>query len=390
MQNMNANTSNFVPLVDNSLKDLTTHVNATVAVTGYANAILNLFIQPMSPLQPWYPSLNGNLDIAKLHAQGWVDTLAPDINSKVPQAIINYGNIFTSATGDILQILANSNDNPSPPEMKRIIALLEALLDSLTTQQMTVTGLQARLKKFSDDVLNDNNNLQTGTDSIQNALNMDEQTKQKIMGMILKLQTEIAQNTEKALASEIGIGVGIFIAVAAFGLALATGGLGAPLLVGAIAVAGVGAAVGTTTAYSIDAERDREKLLSEQQQFTDETNQILALTGLVGTLNQIVNLNETAQQALTVVATLWDDLKGKLQSVIDDLKQADKVTGVLQQVELQAAQTAWGQLVKFATQMQAVTSSITLQPPLSPPATVTTTEDSPAARASSASENPTL
>ena len=367
MQNMNTNNSNFAPLVDNSLKDLTTHVNATIAVTGYANAILNLFIKPMRPLQTWYPTLNGNLDIAKLHAQGWVDTLAPDINAKVPQAIINYGNIFTSATGDILQILATTNDNPSPADMKKIVALLKAMLNSLEAQQQVVTSLQTRLRQFSEDVLQDNTDLQTGTDSIQSALDLDEQTKQNVMGMILRLQTDIAINSQKVLESEIGLGVGIFIAVAAFGLAVATGGLAAPLLVGAIAVAGVGAAVGTTTAYSVDSQREMAQLLKEQQKLTDETNQILALTGLVGTLNQIVALNEAAQQALTVVATQWDDLKSKLQSVITDLQQAGSVTGILQQVELQAAQTAWAQLVQFATQMQLVTSSITIQPPLSPP-----------------------
>jgi hypothetical protein len=368
MQNITKNTSNFAPLVDNSLKDLTTHVNATIAVTGYANAILNLFIQPMMPLQPWYPSLNGNLDIAKLHAQGWADTLAPDINSMVPQAIIDYGNFFNAATNEILNILMNSNDNPSPTQMQTIVGLLQDMLKQLGMQQQVVSGLQIRLRQFSDDVLSDNNNLQTGTDSIQSALNMDEQTKQKIMGMIRRLQTDIALNSQKALDSEIGIGVGIFIAVAAFSLAVATGGLAAPLFVGAVALAGVGAAVGTTTAYSVDAQRDMSQLLVEQQKLTDEANQILALTGLVGTLNQTVALNEAAQQALTVVATQWDDLKGKLQSVITDLQEAGSVTGILQQVELQAGQTAWAQLVGFATQMQIVTSSITLQPALMPPA----------------------
>ncbi|HEU4386409.1 MAG TPA: hypothetical protein VFV34_01340, partial [Blastocatellia bacterium] len=117
-----------------------------------------------------------------------------------------------------------------------------------------------------------------------------------------------------------------------------------------------------------DAQREMARLLVAQQNLTDETNQILALSGLVGTLNQIVALNETAQQALTVVATLWADLRNKLQSVIADLQQAGNVTGILQQVDLQAAQTAWTQLVQFATQMQIVTSSITIQPPLSPPA----------------------
>lgn len=390
MQNITTNTSNFAPLVDNSLKDLTTHVNATIAVTGYANAILNLFIQPMMPLQPWYPSLNGNLDIAKLHAQGWADTLAPDINSMVPQAIIDYGNFFNAATNEILNILMNSNDNPSPTQMQTIVGLLQDMLAKLGMQQQVVIGLQIRLRQFSDDVLSDNNNLQTGTDSIQNALNMDEQTKQKITGMIRRLQTDIALNSQKALDSEIGIGVGIFIAVAAFSLAVATGGLAAPLFVGAVALAGVGAAVGTTTAYSVDAQRDMSQLLVEQQKLTDEANQILALTGLVGTLNQTVALNEAAQQALTVVATQWDDLRNKLQSVISDLQQAGSVTGILQQVELQAAQTAWGQLVTFATQMQIVTSSITIQPPLMPPATTATTEDSPAARADGVPENALL
>lgn len=391
MQNMNTNTSNFAPLVDNSLMDLTTHVNATIAVTGYAHAILNLFIQPMMPLQSWYPSLNGNLDTAKQHAQGWVDTLAPDINSSVPQAIINYGNIFTNATGDILQILMNSNDNPSPTQMQTIVCLLEAMLKSLGEQQQAVTGLQTRLRQFAVDVLSDNDNLQTGTDSIQSALNLDEQTVNKIMTMIVRLQTDIVLNSQKVLASEIAIGIGIFIAVAVFALAaVATGGVALPLLIGALALGGVGAAVGTTTAYSVDALREMSQLQEAQMNLKAEEMQILALTGLVNTFTNIVALNEAAQQALTVVATQWDDLRNKLQSVISDLQQAGSVTGILQQVELQAAQTAWAQLVTFATQMQIVTSSITIQPPLSPPATAATTEDSPAASANSAPENALL
>lgn len=372
MQNISTNTFNFAPLVDSSLMDLTTHVNATIAVTGYAHAILNLFIQPMMPLQSWYPSLNGNLDTAKQHAQGWVNTLAPDINSLVPQAIINYGNVFNAASGDILKILMNSNDNPSPADMQQIVALLEAMLSSLGMQQQVVIGLQTRLRQFAVDVLSDNTNLQTGTDSIQNALNLDEQTQQRIMRMILRLQTDISLNTQKVLTSEIALGIGIFIVAAAFALAVATGGAAAPLLIGAIALAGVGAAVGTTTAYSVDSLRDMAELQAEQQKLGEETMQILALTGLVNTFTNIVALNEAAQQALTVVATQWDDLSNKLQSVITDLQQADNVAGILQQVELQAAQTAWAQLVQFAMQMQIVTSSITLQPALMPPAAAAT------------------
>ena len=361
MQSISSNGSKFAPLGDASRKDLTAHLNATVAVTGYAHAIQNLSIKPMSPLQPWYPALNGNLDAAKGHAMGWVDTLAPDINSGVPQAIINYGNVFTEASTDILNILISSNDNPDPAGMQQIVALLGALSSSLTVQRQAVADLQTRLRQFAANVLDDNNNLQTGADSIQSAINLDEQTKDKIKGMINTLQAEIAVNSRKAAESEIGIEAGIFLAVVAVSLALATGGL-ALLAVGAVAVLGVGAAITTDVVYTVESMREMTQLGNEERELSDETKQILALTGLVSTLNNIVALNEAAQEALTVVATQWDDLSDKLQSVITDVQNAGKVEGILQQIELSAAQTAWGQLVAFAMQVLAVTSGITVQP----------------------------
>lgn len=373
------NGSQLAPSVDDAQSSLTDGFNATQMVTAYAHAILNIVINPPDDSEVDWTSFNANLAAAKSHAQSWIDTLGPAVSSQVPQSIINYGNTFNAATGDILSILTSSNYNPTDAQKQQIIQLIDATLTELGIQKQTIINLQGppvgssdpvpdqvtTLRQFSAALTSDHTNLLTGANDVQHALNLNQQDIDNINTQITKVQAEIAKANTAATASEIGIGVGIFLAVAAFALAVATGGAAAPLAVGVVAVLGVGAAVGTTVAYSVQANEEISKLHKMQAELADEQRLATSLNGVADSVNNLVSQNEAAQTAMSEVLTMWETLEGKLQSVIDDLNRAEADTvAIIQALDIQAAQTAWAQLTDFATKMQEAASGATVQPPL--------------------------
>ena len=354
----------LTPTTDETKSNLTDGFNSTMLITAYSHAMLNIVINPASSPPPaWFDTFNANLKTAQQHAQNWVDNLGPQISSTVPQTIIDYGNTFSAATGDILNILQTSNDNPNADQEKQILALVEALLTQLGAQKKTILDLQTQLQAFASNIIQDNANMQDGQNSAENAIQADKETIQKIKDHISRLQVDMAKANAKATVSDIGIGVGIFVAIAGFALAVATGGAALPLVVGAVAVVGVGGAIASSVIFNDQASKDLEQINSLQGQLSDENKQVAALQSIVSSITSLVTENEAAQKAMTSVLTMWDTLEGKLQTVLKDLNTAEKDTpGILQQLDIQTSQKAWQQLVGFATNMQDAASGLTIQP----------------------------
>ena len=359
--------SSLAPALDTSQASMTSHLNVTSAITSYCHALLNTTLRPAtSPPEDWFTQFSSRLAVAQQHGQNWITNLGPAISSQVPQTIIDYGDTFSAATGDILGILQASGNNPSPDQVKQIHQLIGALLTELGAQKKTILDLQGQLRTFASDLISDHKNLLDGANDAQKEIGADEAMVAEIKSQINLVQVQIQQDSQAALESQVGLGIAIFVTIVAIAIAVGTGGAAAPLVAMGIGVLGVGGAIAGTIIFSEKVKQDIAKLHKLQSQLSDEQAQVTALDAITTSVEGLASQNEAAQRALSSVLELWQTLEDKLQAVITDLEKADKdkFVPILQALDIQTAQTQWAQLVDFATKMQQAAATVSVGDPI--------------------------
>lgn len=340
-------------------------LDALSIVTAYSHAIGNTHINPVTtPAEPWYQPLNENLQEAKTHALTWIRDIAPKIGSEIPQTIINYNNIFTAASDELLRIIGDKKTLTND-EKNAVIELIEATLETLNVQKSKVDGVQAQIVTLSNQFAADHEKLVSGKDSAAKAVQLADEERQRIENKIAELQTDLADARQKVTVSGIGLGLGIFLAVAAFALAVATGGAGL-IVAGAVGVVGVGVAATYTGIYTAKIGRLMEEIAQRQAALEDKKKQITALKGLLQTMDSLRVHNEAAKVALTNVSTMWNTLGGKLESVLRDLKaaQGDTIGTAVRRMNLNSARKNWKDTAEWAQKIQDLASGTKVQPPL--------------------------
>lgn len=332
-------------------------------VTSYAHALGNTVINPVStPPESWYGPLNANLQEAKAHALTWISDIAPKVGAEIPQTIINYNNIFTAASDEILGILGNKTSLTND-EKRQVIELIEAVLEVLNGQKQKVDDVQGKIVTLSQQFSSDHDKLVNGKDSAAKAVQLAEAEQLAIENKIAELQTELADTRAKVTVSGIGLGASIFLAVAAFALAVATGGAGALIVAGAVGVIGVGTAATFTGIFTAQISRLIEEIAEKQRALEDKKKQVTALKGLESTMKSLQVNNEAAKVALTNISTMWTTLNGKLESVLTDLKaaQGDAIGVALRRMNLNAARKNWKDTSDWAQKIQDLASGTKVQ-----------------------------
>lgn len=364
-------------LVSTNDQDLTIDVNvaqdtmadqldSTSVITSYSHALLNTTLNPVSnPPETWFAPIKANLDTAKVHAMTWISDLAPKIGADIPQTIIDYNNTFLSATDEILKIIGTDAvpKKLSDQEKRQIIALIEATLAAVGEQQSAVKSVKDSLVTLARDFQGDHESLISGKNSIALAIQSAESERVEIEGKIGELQTKLAAARTKVTAAGIGLGLSIFIAVAAFALAVATAGAAAPLIaVGAVGVVGVGVAATFTGIFSAEITQLEREIYEKQRALDDKKKQVTALSGLSNTVQKLVTDNEAAKTALTNVQTMWNNMYGKLESVVKDLKAGKTASEeIVRRMKINSARKAWGQAADWAEKIQNTASGTQFQ-----------------------------
>jgi hypothetical protein len=351
------------PPVADTKDALTGSANANFAITAYAHALANVTLQQLPSQGDWYATFVANLATAQTHAQRWVQDLGPAVFAKVPQAVIDYSNVFVAATDDVLGILGAIDGVPTPAQQQQINALLGALLTKAQTAEATLAQLQVSLTGFASDIEQDHTNLLTGQHSAQQEILDDQNLADQINAQITSMNATIASDSAKALASEIGLGIAIFVTVVAIGLAVATDGAALPLVVAGVGVLGIGGAIAGTVVFTEAVNQDIDDLHALQQQLSDEQRQVTALQGVSDTIGGLVTANVAAQSAMAEVLDAWSTLSAKLATVVQDVESAEApdLPARIEALDLKSAQQDWQDLVAFATGMQASAQSVTTQ-----------------------------
>ncbi len=325
-------------------------------VTAYALAVQHTEIHPATdPAPDWFAALSANLDVAKGHAQQWID-LVPDLTSTIPTAVINYGSEFKAAAGLIVQLLRQAQSlTPSSSEyqalVKKAVDYLTALRGELTTIDGALDAAGQQLDGFQSEAEADFTSLTQGVNSIQAAEAGLAVQIAKTKADIDILNSKIASENALLTDALIGLGLGLLVLIAGIALAVVTFGLGTVVAIGGGLVTLGGA--GTAIAMGVLIKEQHEKIAQDQVDLDNESRQIVTLSGLNTSIQNLRDQNTAAQQALTQIREMWKTFDKTLEQIIDLVGRAeDPLHTVLDELWVQSALDEWTTLVDFATALE--------------------------------------
>src|SRR4051812_16719855 len=157
------------PNVEETKKNLTGVAFAAAQVTGFALTLKKHNTIALTPEPGWYTTFKFNLALAQREADVWMTQLSPMMFSKVPQSIIDYGNLFDAAMSEVGKILDGMGAVPTDDEKLALSQIFGAMLTELNTQKRTIGRVSGELKEFYGNV----GGFRTGFDTAKQAADKD-------------------------------------------------------------------------------------------------------------------------------------------------------------------------------------------------------------------------
>ena len=357
---------------------LAAYVNAKAQVAGYVAALQNTDLSGVSftdlppdlklPGDPktLLATVKTNLATAKQHGQNWSNNIQPNLTN-IPQAIINYGTTFQSTmtlmTPLLTDLFANPNDTQS---RKEVMALFQGLLTAIGDQQTALAAEMTLLQQFNTDVTTDHGNFSSGNNQFAAIVAVEEADLKTLNDSIMSLNSLISTLNKAITIEEIALGVSSALVVGgAIGLANAETGVGliaggASIVVGLVGI-GVSAHFLVESIMARQAAQQQENF--DKQEVDALTVQIQALNTAEMALGSLVTQSVAAMAAVQVILDTWATLGAKITAVVNDLNNSETNIGsIVSLVDLNTANTQWGQLQTFADQMQGFESTLYAAP----------------------------
>ena len=349
--------------------DLASYVNAKTVVSSYVTALTNTDISGVtfkdlpSDLKKQLPAdpktilanLQKELKTARGHGMTWLNDIEPDL-TKIPQAIINYNTQFQAECGLMMPLIDDLIINPDDKaKRKELTDLFKGLLDNLNNQEKDITGEMGLIKQFNTDIHGDSLNFSNANKDFDAIRTWEESNIKILNGAITQIDGAISALQKEITATAISTGVSAAVIGVGIGL-IASGGVVKPIIGAIVMVVGF-VGIGMSVAFLISSinelvEEQSEKA-KDQLEVTLLTQQVVALDSVEKITKKLVDQSKSAEQAVQIILDTWGTLKVKLEAVIDDLENSEKHIGdIMSKVDLETAQTQWGQLQEFAEAMQ--------------------------------------
>ncbi|QIG92469.1 MULTISPECIES: alpha-pore-forming cytotoxin MakA [Bradyrhizobium] len=318
-------------------------------ITQACHGILNTVFVPPSPKPSWFDDLNSKLDVAKTHAQDWIDNIGPSVTGGVPVQVINYGTTYSAITGTIQSIVnahpdAQGADNPYVKQVHELVAALEQSVQVIVTNANTT---QTLMKNWGDLMQASHDALTSGAVSIQKA-EADLSADISKMNEAIKVLNDTIHNENIAIAASAGgIAIGLLLLVVGIALAPETGG--ASLLVaGTGGLLVVGGAV-TWGVMQSKINKQFDEIAQDQKELDDDKRQMVALQGLGSASSQAIQYITDASNALSDFRTSWTVFQGELQGVLAKLESAEAaLSTIVAGAFTTAAASEWADATSFA------------------------------------------
>ncbi len=340
------------PLPEFQAKTQASFLSLTL-ITQAAHGILNTTFTAPTPKPAWFDELSAKLDVAKVNARTWIDSLAPEVTAGVPLQVINYGTTYSAISAQIMQIVnahpdATGADNPYVKQVAQLVAALQSELKSILAN---ADATSRKLVVWGDAMQKSHDDLSSGAATIQSA-ETDLQADINKMNTAIKNLNDTIAAENKAIAGSAGaIGLGLILTVVGIALAPETGGASAWLVAGTGGLLVIGGAVAWgVLQHQINEQFD--EIAKDQKELDDDNRQMVALQGLATSTTQAVTYTSTATQALSDFRTSWAVFEGELQGVSDKLSKAQaSLSTIVQGAFTAAASQEWDQATAFAQQL---------------------------------------
>jgi non-hemolytic enterotoxin B/C len=284
----------------------------------------NVDLSKFPALQSIGVEINNGLGMARDHAQLYLNTIRPSIETN----LANISNYY---------VLHNSVLTSLPPgsSEKDWIAALNALKDQSTDFKNNAAGVATSLADLRDKLSSDVAAFSKVVSDLNTAVGGDNGVLANISSQLGALQSKIDGAISGIVLSSLAIVGGIFITLVGAVADFVTAGTSTPLVLGGIAVvaAGVGGVVASSLALKglYDAQ---STLLMQQQNLKSEVAQASGMSnGYTAFSNQI----RAAAQAALDMQSAWEFLGADLGSLASDLDKGITSVGVVRTLFLNAS-----------------------------------------------------
>jgi len=342
------------PNVDETRKNLSGVAFAAAQVTGFALALKRHNTVVLKPEPGWYTTFKDQLTFAQREADIWITKLGPAMFSKVPQSIIDYGNLFDAAMSEVVRILDGMDAVPTEDEKLALSQIFGLVLRELNAQKRTIAGVNGELKEFQGNM----SGYRAAFDAARQAADKDR-TGSKIKRDALSreidtLRAEVTAASSKTMVSGIALGVSLFVLVAAIGFTIATGGAAAPLIVGAVALVGVGLGIAGLAVFSTEQSNRLASIQTKMAELDAADALMLALGQASAAIGTLVDQADEADRGLSTLFNTWATLGTKLNSVINRLNSTGDDENLKSDLVIytRTAKKGWDDLTNYALILQ--------------------------------------
>ena len=322
-------------------------------VTVSCHSVLNTQLISPSKKPEWFDDLNSKLDAAKVLATNWIDDIAPEITSKIPSQVLDYGSTYQAITDEILELIhknptAKGVDNPV---VKQVIELIEALKQSLKSIVDEIISMEKTLKEWGDKMQAAHDNLKKGAASIQKAQVDLNAHISKLNSHIEQLNKDIKTYNKFVTGGAITVGLGIFTAIV--GLAIVVASAGTAAAVGGV-VMGVGVAgiIGGSVTWAVaqnKINKAKAQIAENLAEIEADKRQIASLQAIATSTDGAVYAMTIATQALSDVKTMWNLFDMEVSNTIEKLNKAEADVSILvRKAHIKSAQHEWDLAMQFA------------------------------------------
>ena len=330
---------------------LTAYWDAVNLITLNAHSITKQVLVKVDEQNPpaWWNALSTNFKNCQKHAQMWIDTIYPSL-TRIPQAIIDYNNYFEATSKRILALLQEiGTKTPTPQQKARLILLLRLLSTKLKSCKGEVEAVRAEIKSFTADMAADHQALTTGSGSVTKAIEENNKAVAALIAQIAALKIEIEQLNVQLIAAVHGLAATMIVSYMLMSVT--------PYLAIPIAIIGISISVGFIIDAMVRIGKKQQEIIDQSATLTKTEAQGVVLAAISSTVDAMKKSIDAITSNIDIVSSAWATLDVKMESVIKNLEAARDEhwrQTLLQEIDIEAAQAAWGQLKAYAEKLQEV------------------------------------
>jgi hypothetical protein len=327
-------------------------VNSSLMI--WAHTLLNTSLFPLDKKPAWFDPIATELAATKTATQSWLVDDYPHIAAALPQTLINYANLFTSASPELKKIFNGAN----PEASKRALALeiITALKTEAAAQLWTVRGLRTKVLAFSKLVSDSSTRLAAASKEVKKSVGAASKDLLALQSRFAELQRMLGVTTTEAKNSMNGAamtGASLTMTMMSFTISAGVGAAALPVfgLVGALIGIGINAAKEAAKSEEVLAlirEIGDLRLKLQAEEF-----QIAALQTIDASLQTLADVSVNSRTNMEGIVHHWEDIVANLAMAEEMLGQSAVDVSKLETFKtLAAADEAWNVILQRASNIQ--------------------------------------